>query len=163
MVKLKIFQGRWLITLDHWLMDLRSTNSHMDFTTRLCVVNFSIMQLTSDEWMCFNASRVVLNRSYWILILLVDLWISRILLLLDFWSLFLNVTRHWVCLIGGNITPSPNLRLDWVTMFKVPFTGISSHSLMYRKTILSILLFVHVLDILVTVRYQLTFDNVHCW
>ena len=36
-------------------------NSHMDFTTRLCVVNFSIMQLTSDEQMCFNGSRVELN------------------------------------------------------------------------------------------------------
>ena len=39
-------------------MNLPSTNSHMDFATRLCVVNFSIMQLTSDERMCFNASRV---------------------------------------------------------------------------------------------------------
>ena len=156
MVKLKMFRGRWMITLDHWLMKLPSTNSHMDFTTRLFVVNFSIMQVTSDERMCFNASRVELNWSYWILILLVHLWISRILWLPDFLSLFLNVTWHWVC------TPSPNLRLDWVTMFEVPFTGISSHSLMYCKTIVSILFFIHVFNILVTVSCQLTFGNFHC-
>ena len=152
-----------MITLDQWLMNLPSTNSHMDFTTRLFVVNFSIMQVTSDERMCFNASRVELNWSYWILILLVHLWISRILWLPDFLSLFLNVTWHWVCLVDGNTTPSPNLRLDWVTMFKVPFTGISSHSLIYRETILSMLFFINVFDILVTVRCQLTFNNVHCW
>ena len=112
-----MFRGRWLITIDHWLMNLPSKNSHMDFTTRLCVVNFSIMQLTSDERMCFNASRVELNWLYWILILLVDLWISRVLWLLHFLSLFLNVTWHWVCLADDNITPSPNLRLDWVTIY----------------------------------------------
>ena len=163
MVKLKMFQGRWLITLDHWLMNLPSTNSHMYFTTRLCVVNFCIMQLTSDERMCFNDSHVELNWSYWKLIFLVDLWISRILWLPDFLSLFVNVTWQWVCLVDVNITPSPNLCLDWVTMFKVPFTGISSHSLMHCETILSMLFFIHVFDILVTVRCQLTFDNVHCW
>ena len=122
-----------------------------------------IMQLTSDERMCFNATRVELNWSYWILIFLVDLWISRILWLLDFLSLFLNATWQWMCLLDGNITPSPNLRLDWVTMLKVPFTGISSHSLMYRETILSMLFFIHVFHILVTVRCQLIFDNVYCW
>ena len=67
-----------------------------------------------------------------------------------------------MCLLDGNITPSPNLRLDWVTMLKVPFTGISSHSLMYCETILSMLFFIHVFHILVTVRCQLIFDNVHC-
>ena len=66
------------------------------------------------------------------------------------------------CLVDGNVTPSPILRLDWVTMFKMAFTGISSYSLMYREIILSMLFFIHVFDILVTVRYQLTFDNVHC-
>ena len=65
-----------------------------------------------------------------------------------------------MCLVDDNITPSPNLRLDWVTMFKVPFTGISSHSLMYRETIVSILFFSHVFDILVRVRCRLTFGNV---
>ena len=157
-----MFQSRWLVTLDHWLMNLPSPNSHMDFTAWLCVFNFSIMQPTSDERMCFNASCVKLNWSYWILTFLVDLWISRILWLLDFLSLFLNVTWHWVYLVDGNITPSPNLRLDWVTMFKVPFTGISSHSLIYHETILS-LLFFNVFNILVTVRCQLIFDNIHCW
>ena len=157
MVKLKMFRGRWLITLGHWLINLPSTNSHMDFTTKLGVVNFSIMQLTSDERMCFNASRVEMNWSYWILIFLVDSWISRILWLLDFLGLFLNVTWHWACLVDGNITPSPNLRLDWVTMFKVSFTGISIYSLMYRETMLSMLFFIHVFDILVTARCQLTF------
>ena len=154
-MKLKIFRGRWLITLDHWLMDLPSTNSHMDFTTMLCVVSFSIMQLTSDEQMCFNASHIELKWSYWILIFLVDLWISQILWLLHFLSLFLNVTWHWLCLVNGNVTPSPSLRLEWVTIFKAPFTGISSHSLMYRETILSMLFSIHVFDILVTVRCQL--------
>ena len=75
------------------------------------------MQLTSDERMCFNASRVELNWLYWILILLVDLWISRVLWLMHFLSLFLNVTWHWVCLVDDNISPSPNLRLDWVTIY----------------------------------------------
>ena len=163
MVKLKMFWGRWLITLDHWLMNLPSTNSHMDLTARLCVVSFSIMKLTSDEWMCFNASHVALNWSYWILILLVDLWISRILWLLDFQYLFLNFIWHWVCLVDGNISPCRNLYLDWVTIFKVPFTGVSSHSLKYCETILLMLFFIHVLGILVPVRCQLIFDNVHCW
>ena len=158
-----MFRGRWLITLDHWLMNLLSMNSHMDFKTRPFVVNFSSMQLTSDERMCFNASRVELNWSYWILILLVDLWISWILWLPDFLSLFLSVTWHWVCHVDGNITSSPNLRLDWVTMFKVSLNGISSHSLMYRKTIVSVLFFIHVFNILVTVRCQLSSDNVYCW
>ena len=67
-----------------------------------------------------------------------------------------------VCLVDGNVTPSPNLRLDWFKMFKVSFTGISSHSLMYRETILSMLFFIHVFDILMTVRCLLTFDNVCC-
>ena len=135
----------------------------MGFTTRLCVFNFSIMQLTSDEWMCFNALRVELNWSNWILILVVDLWISQILWLLDFLRFFLNITWYWACLVDGNITPSPNLRLNWVMMFKVPFTSISSHSLMYHETILSMLFFIHMFDILVTVRCQLTFVDVHCW
>ena len=69
---------------------------------------------------------------------------------------------HWVCLVHGNITPSPNLCLDWVKMFKVPFTGISSHSLMCREAILSMLFFIHVFDMLVTDRFKLTFDNFHC-
>ena len=59
--------------------------------------------------------------------------------LLDFLILFLNVTWHWVCLVVGNISPSPNLRIDWVTIFEVSSTGISSHSLMHRETILSML------------------------
>ena len=143
MVKLKMFRGRWLITLYHWLMNLPSTTFHVDLATRLCVVNFSIMQLTSEERVCFNASRVELNWSYWILIFLADLWISQTLWLLEFLGLFLNVTLHWVCLADGNITPSLNLPLDWVTMFKVPFTGISSYNLMYRETILSMFFFIH--------------------
>ena len=150
MVKLKMFRGRWLITLDHWLMNLPSANSHMDFTTRLCVINFSIMQLTSDEQMCFNVSRVELKWLYKILIFLVDLWTSRIFWLLDFLSLFLNITRHWVCLVDGNVTPSLNLGLDWVTMFKAPFTGISSPSRMYCETLLSMLFYIHMFDILMS-------------
>ena len=41
--------------------ELQSANPHMDLTTRFCVVNFSIMQLTSNEQMCFYASCVELN------------------------------------------------------------------------------------------------------
>ena len=68
----------------------------------------------------------------------------------------------YVLWIDGNISSSLNLRLYWVTIFKVPFTGILNHSLMYRETILSMLFFIHVFDILVTVRCQLIFNNVHC-
>ena len=64
-------------------------------------------------------------------------------------------------LVDGIITPSPNLRLEWVTMLQVPFTGISSHSLMFRETISSMLFYNHVFDILETFRCQLTFGNVH--
>ena len=74
----------WLITLDHWLKNLLSASSHMYLTTKLCEVNFSNMQLPSDKQICFNASRVELNWSYWKLIALVDLWTSRILWLLGF-------------------------------------------------------------------------------
>ena len=77
-------------------------------------VNFSIIQLSSEEQICFNASRVELNWSYLTLIALIDLWASRILWLLDFLILFLNVTWHWVRLVDG---PNPNLRLGWGTIF----------------------------------------------
>ena len=131
MVKLKMF------ILDHWLINLLSKNSHMDLTTKLCSVNFSIMQLSSDERICFNASCVELDWLYWTLITLVDLWTLRMLWLLDFLSLFLNLTWNWVCLVDGNISPSPNLGLDWVTMVKMLFTDISSHNLMYHESVLS--------------------------
>ena len=164
MVKLKMFRGRWLIILDHSLVNLPFTNFHMDFTTRLCVVNFSIKQLTSDEQMCFNASRfelnfekTELNISSWF----VDFKNIKITGFLN--VLYLNVTWHWVCLVDGNVTPSPSLHLDWVAIFKVPFTGIFSHSLMYRETILSMMLSIHLFDILVIVKCQLIFDNVHSW
>ena len=164
MVKLKKLRGRWLITLDHWVMNLLSTNSHMDLTSKLFEVDLSIIQLLRDKGICFNALRAELNWSYWTLIALVHLWTSRIWYLLDFlFFFFLNLTWHWVCLLDGNISASPNLRLDYVRIFKVPFTRISSHILMDREAILSMLLFIHVFDTLVTVKYQLIFDNVHCW
>ena len=52
-------------------------------------VNFSIIQLSSEEQICFNASRVELNWSYLTLIALIDLWASRTLWLADFLILFL--------------------------------------------------------------------------
>ena len=48
----------------------------------------------------------------------------------------LDIFKLSVCLVDDDISPSPNLHLDWVTVFKVPFTVIYSHCLMYRETIL---------------------------
>ena len=36
-------------------------NSHMDLTTQLCEVNVSVIEFSSDERICFDASRVELN------------------------------------------------------------------------------------------------------
>ena len=157
MAKLKMFRGRWLMTLDHWLINLLSTNSHMDLITRLCKFNFTIINLSSDERFCCNTcwiELIVLNiNSFRRFVDLTNIMIIGFSNSVSEWHLTLDPFTLALDLVDGNISPSSNLRLVWVAISKCHLQGSwVIHCPMCRESILSMLFFIHVLDILV--RYS---------
>ena len=99
MAKLKMFRGRWLMTLDHWLINLLSTNSHMDLITRLCKFNFTIINLSSDERFCCNTcwiELIVLNiNSFRRFVDLTNIMIIGFSNSVSEWHLTLGVSCGW--------------------------------------------------------------------
>ena len=114
-LKLKMFWGRWLITLDHWLMNLPSTNSHMDFTTRLRVMIIIIIMIL----MILQLGFVVII----IIIMILYLTCCIVFTTLSIKFLSLSSCNHWnwsvvARLVYFKLTWKPWLRFSDVFIYK---------------------------------------------
>ena len=136
----------------------------MEDITRPCDFNSPFILVSFIERISFNASLVVLNLSYWILVSVeVHLYIFRILEFFEFSKLFLKVTWHCVKREDGRIIPNPNFFFVSWTISSVPDIGISNHNRRCFEMILSTLFLTHVIDKSATVKCQLSFERTKRW